>query len=131
MEKTLGTLSAKEFEELVEHTICCDHWLMRDLQISYLTCCLQYTNIIMYNIVFTKQASKTLRRMPKNVTRLIREKLDQIASAPYAKYNNVTKLQNQPGYRLRVGDWRVIYEIESGRLVILVLKIGPRGRIYQ
>jgi len=69
--------------------------------------------------------------MPKNVARLIREKLDQIASDPYAKHNNVTKLQNRPGYRLRVGDWRVIYEIEAERLVILVLKIGPRERIYR
>ncbi|MDM0065823.1 hypothetical protein [Variovorax sp. J31P207] len=37
----------------------------------------------------------------------------------------------RPGYRLRAGDWRVIYTLESGRLVILVLEIGTRGGIYK
>ncbi|MCP4363607.1 MAG: type II toxin-antitoxin system RelE/ParE family toxin [Chloroflexi bacterium] len=79
----------------------------------------------MYKIVFTKRADKTLRKMPREMAKRIREKLDQIAIAPYAQHNNVTKLQNRPGYRLRVGDWRVIYEIEDGKLIILVLKIAP------
>ena len=83
----------------------------------------------MYNIVFTKQADKALRKMPQNIARLIRQKLDQIAADPYAKHNNVTKLQNRPGYRLRVGDWRIIYEIHNDQLVVLVLKIAPRGGV--
>ncbi len=85
----------------------------------------------MYNIVFTKQAHKSLRKMPRNISRLIRGKLDRIAVDPYAKHNNVTRLQNRPGYRLRVGNWRVIYEIQGDKLVILVLRIGPRGEIYR
>ncbi|RPI58500.1 MAG: hypothetical protein EHM56_01630 [Chloroflexi bacterium] len=43
----------------------------------------------------------------------------------------MTKLQNRPGYRLRVGDWRVIYEIENDELIILVLRIGLRGEVYR
>ena len=62
---------------------------------------------------------------------LIREKLDQLALDPYAKHNNATKLKNLPAYRLRMGDWRVIYEINDDKLIILVLKIGPRGGIYE
>ena len=69
--------------------------------------------------------------MPKNISGLIREKLGHIAVDPYAQHNNVTKLQNRPGYRLRVGDWRVICELQDDQLVILVLKIGPRGEIYR
>jgi mRNA interferase RelE/StbE len=84
----------------------------------------------MYEIVFTKQADKALRKMPRNLARLIQEKLNHIAADPYAKHNNTTKLQNRPGYRLRVGDWRVLYEILDDRRVILVLKIGPRGGVY-
>ena len=85
----------------------------------------------MYKIVFTKQVHKSLRRIPVSVVASIRKRLDQIAEAPYAKHPNVTKLQNRPGYRLRVGDWRVIYEIKENELIIIVLKVGSRGEIYR
>ena len=85
----------------------------------------------MYKIVFTKQAAKSLQRIPRHTTDLIREKLAQLAADPFAKSLNATKLQNRPGYRLRVGDWRVIYEIQKEQLVIMVLKVAPRGEVYQ
>ena len=85
----------------------------------------------MYRIVFTKQADKALRKMPRNIALQIRKRLDRIASDPYAKHPNVTRLQNRPGYRLRVGDWRVIYEILEDELVILVLRIASRGEVYR
>jgi len=84
-----------------------------------------------YKIVFTKNAYKSFRRIPKNVVDRIRKKLDLIAKDPYTKRSNVTKLQNRPGYRLRVGDWRVIYDIRTNELIILVLKVGSRGEIYR
>lgn len=85
----------------------------------------------MYRIVFTKQADRALRKMSRNTARLIRERLDQLAEDPYARNPNLTRLQGRPGYRLRVGDWRVIYELEDDRLVILVLKIAPRREVYR
>lgn len=85
----------------------------------------------MHEILFTKQADRTLRKMSRNTARLIREKLDQLAQDPYARNPNVTKLQGRSGYRLRVGDWRVIYELEDDRLVIMVLKVAPRGGVYR
>ena len=85
----------------------------------------------MYRVVFTKRVDRTLRKMSRNRARLIREKLDQLAQDPYARNPNVTKLQSRPGYRLRVGDWRVLYELEDDRLVIMVLKIAPRGGVYR
>ena len=85
----------------------------------------------MYRLVFTKQANRTLRKMSRKTARLIREKLDQLAQDPYARNPNLTKLQGRPGYRLRVGDWRIIYELEDDRLVILVLKVAPRGGVYR
>lgn len=85
----------------------------------------------MYRILFTKSADKALCKMPRDIAQRIRERLDHIAVDPYARHPNVTKLQNRPGYRLRVGDWRVIYEIGGEELIILVLRIGSRGEVYR
>jgi mRNA interferase RelE/StbE len=85
----------------------------------------------MYEIMFSKEALRTLRRMPRNITTLIREKLEQLKVAPYAPNNNVTKLVGRSGYRLWIGDWRVIYELEDEKLVLLVIRIGPRGEVYE
>jgi mRNA interferase RelE/StbE len=84
-----------------------------------------------YNIVFTKQAAKTLQRIPHDVASLIREKLDEIANDPFASHSNSTKLQGHPGYRLRIGDWRIIYEVQKVELMIIVLKIARRGEAYR
>ncbi len=50
-----------------------------------------------------------------------------MAADPYAPNNNLAKLQGREAYRLRVGGWRVIYEVHDGCLTILVLDVGPRG----
>ena len=57
-------------------------------------------------------------------------KIEEVSANPYASNNNLTKLQGRDGYRLRVGDWRVIYELHDDRLTMLVLEVGPRGGIY-
>ena len=85
----------------------------------------------MYRIVFTKRAHRALRKIPRDIAQRIRKSLDHIAIDPYAQHSNATKLQNRPGYRLRVGDWRVLYEMEDDELVVLVIRIGPRGGVYR
>jgi mRNA interferase RelE/StbE len=82
----------------------------------------------MYTVVYTKEAVRSLRRLPRNIAELIRSKITEIAADPYTTHNNVTKLVGRPGYRLRVGDWRVIYELQNQQVVLLVIKVGPRGR---
>jgi len=84
-----------------------------------------------YKISYTKEAEKTLQRMPRNVANLIREKLKDIAVNPYADHPKATKLQGREGYRLRVGDWRVIYKIQNEQLIIVVMKIASRGEVYR
>ena len=85
----------------------------------------------MFEIVYTRQALRVLRRLPRNLVQRIRDKLSLIAADPYGQHNNVTKLQNRPGFRLRVGDWRVIYDIQDERMEIIVLRVAPRGEVYR
>jgi mRNA interferase RelE/StbE len=84
----------------------------------------------MYRVVSTKPFAKALEKIPQNWQRRIISKIREVAVDPYAPNNNLTKLQGRGGYRLRVGDWRVIYELEDERLVMLILNVGPRGDIY-
>ncbi len=85
----------------------------------------------MFKISYTKEAEKSLLRMPRNTAKLIREKLDVIAANPFANHANAKKLQGREGYRLRVGDWRVIYKVVNEQLVIIVLKVASRGEVYK
>ena len=85
----------------------------------------------MYRIAYSKEAAKTLQRIPRNIAKLIREKLEMIAADPYADHANAKKLQGREGYRMRVGDWRVIYKIQNEQLMIIVLKVAARGEIYK
>lgn len=84
----------------------------------------------MHSIEYTKHAVKALASMPSTVRMLVKSKIEALAADPLGAAN-VRKLVGRPGYRLRVGDWRVIYTLDSGRLVILVLDIGARGGVYK
>jgi mRNA interferase RelE/StbE len=80
-------------------------------------------------ITYSKDALKTLRRIPSNVSRMIVAKIEQYAKDPQSLANNVTALQGYTHhYRLRVGDWRVLFTSEGE--VIAIIKIAPRGGAY-
>jgi mRNA interferase RelE/StbE len=83
-----------------------------------------------YSVFTTRSFDKTLARLPVNWQKRIVAKINEVAADPYAPNNNLTKLQGRDGYRLRVGDWCVIYELHDERLVMLVLEVGPRGGVY-
>lgn len=85
----------------------------------------------MYTVEFSKEARKALKAMPRNAALLVLEKIDILAADPFAPNNNVRKLTNHPGYRLRVGDWRVVYIVREEFVVIAVIRIAPRGEVYK
>ncbi len=59
------------------------------------------------------------------------KKINAIAASPFAKNPNVARLASAQAYRLRVGDWRVIYEVDRKTKVMHVVVIAPRGRAYR
>lgn len=84
----------------------------------------------MYALRFSMAAAKALRKAPAEAARRIRARLDVLAQDPFGAAN-VKKLTNHPGFRLRVGDWRVLYLVEREELVILVVEVGQRKEVYR
>ena len=82
----------------------------------------------MRRIIYNTRASRALRSMPSDIAARIRSKIEQYAEDPASLSANVRRLQGRPGYRLRVGDYRVIFD-EDGA-VLDILDIGHRSRIY-
>lgn len=86
----------------------------------------------MYEVRYQKHAGRRLRRMPRSIAQRIRAMIDKIAAAPYGSHSNVTRLRGvSRGFRIRVGDWRVIYSLDDERSVLLVAKIDRRGQVYR
>ena len=80
-------------------------------------------------ITYSRQAKKTLKRMPTKMAQNILAHIEKVAQNPVRTDMDIKKLQGRNGYRLRVGDYRVIYTAEG--FVLAVEKIGPRGDVYK
>lgn len=83
----------------------------------------------MKKIAYSKQAIKVLARLPEKDKTRIRDKLRQYAEDPASQANNVKRLQGEQALRLRVGDWRIIFD--ENDVIIDVIRIGPRGDVYK
>jgi mRNA interferase RelE/StbE len=84
-----------------------------------------------YEVIIPPKAKKTLRKLQPKRRQQILQKLEALAKDPYAPNNNVKALTGSPYYRLRVADYRILYELHDGKLQLLVIEIGTRGDIYQ
>jgi len=80
-----------------------------------------------YEIIFSDKALRQLKNLEKNVQERIIAVLERIRIRPETY---VTKLVGDPGYKLRVGDYRVIMDIDNKIIRILILKVGHRKNIY-
>lgn len=80
-----------------------------------------------YEIIFSDKAFRQLKKLEKSIQERIIAVLERIRVRPETY---VTKLVDDPGYKLRVGDYRVIMDIENSKLKILILKVGHRKNIY-
>jgi len=81
-----------------------------------------------YEITFTDTSRRQFRKLEKDVQERIVKALERIRIRPESY---VKKLVGDLGYRLRVGDYRVILDIYKSELIILVIKIGHRKNIYK
>lgn len=83
-----------------------------------------------WKIQILHDVKKVLKKLPKNLLARIWKKINDLRNDRYPPGS--VKLEGYDNlFRVRVGDWRIIYAIEEDRLVIVILEIGPRGEIYK
>jgi len=83
----------------------------------------------MYVLKYRRQARTYLARLPLKIKTTIVKKLHELCSNPDSPLLDIDTLRGQEGFRLRVGQYRVIYTREDYDLIIEVVKIRPRGDI--
>ncbi len=83
-----------------------------------------------YQVEFTPAAKRQIKKLIEPVQLAIVERLEQLAENP--RPPGALKMQGAESlYRIRVGDYRIIYEIQDRTLLIAVVKVGHRGNVYR
>jgi mRNA interferase RelE/StbE len=85
---------------------------------------------VAFSVVLKPAAVRDLRKLPEDVRLRIAVRIDALAGD--LRPHGAEALQGEPDlYRLRVGDLRIIYQVEAKALVILVVRIGHRREVYR
>jgi len=82
----------------------------------------------MYKIIFEKRALHDLQKLESQIKERIWNKLQDCKEDPFRFFE---KLKEMEGFKLRVGDYRVIADIFRDKEVIIILKVGHRKNIYE
>ncbi len=84
----------------------------------------------LYKIEWKKSAINELKSLPKQVIKRVIKKVKELEKNPTPK--GVKKLLGcERFYRLRVGKYRIVYEIKKGKLIIFIIKVGHRKNVYK
>lgn len=85
-----------------------------------------------YNILLSKKSEKQLSKISKNEQLLIARAISELASFSKKTSRNIKKMKTSfPGYRKRVGNYRILFEVDEGEGKIIIYKIGHRRDIYR
>ncbi|WP_334664698.1 type II toxin-antitoxin system RelE/ParE family toxin [Streptomyces cyaneofuscatus] len=85
-----------------------------------------------YAFRFTAAAQRQLRAIDRPAAMRILAALTALGDDPYREDADIKKLTGPSGlYRLRVGSYRVAYQVEDGELIILFVKVGDRRDVYR
>ena len=82
-----------------------------------------------YKVIFTKSVKKDFRKIPKLEVSKILYEIEELAKNP--RSSKTKKLKGEKLFRLRVGNYRVIYDIQDNLMLIFVVKLGHRSDIYR
>ena len=85
----------------------------------------------MFKVLYMKAARKRMLGLPPKLAKNIRTRIRALALDPLARNPNLKRLQASSSYRLRVGDWRVLYSLDTKTKTLTVEGVEPRGGAYR
>ncbi len=87
---------------------------------------------MIYQLEYTKDAEKYLQKIPQNYLKRIKKKIENLAINPFPLgFKDLKGVKYEGVYRIKVGDYRILYEVLQNELIILVIDVGPRGGVYR
>ena len=85
----------------------------------------------MVKLIFSPGAAKALTKIPRKEGLGLLAKLQEVAADPMGQYPWAKRLTDQPGFRVRQGDWRVVYRLDHDADAMIVDKIAKRDEVYR
>lgn len=82
----------------------------------------------MYELKFDDKVAKYLEKLPNNISKRIFKKLQETKLNPHHYFE---KLSNRSEYKLRIGDYRVIADIQDNKLMIFIIHADHRSKVYK
>ena len=82
-----------------------------------------------YSLEIKKSAAKEIENLPKHELQIILRKIHSLTENP--RPPGYEKLSGQDKYRIRCGDYRILYTIEDMVLIVCVVKVGHRQDVYR
>jgi len=84
---------------------------------------------VSYVIQILPRAERQLAALEKNAYEIIKSKIASFADNP--RPPGCHKLKDRPGWRIRAGDYRILYDIDDGVRIVAILEVGHRREIYR
>lgn len=82
-----------------------------------------------YTVKFTREAKKRIEKLDASIKKIIQKAIDSLAQNPYKGKPLSHELAGL--YSYRTSDYRIIYKIEEGQLIIIIITVGHRREIYK
>jgi mRNA interferase RelE/StbE len=84
---------------------------------------------MIYHILIERYAQKQIMRLDKKVIPVIKTAISKLADNP--RPSGSKKLRGEDAYRIRVGNYRIIYEINDDNILVIVVSVGHRKDVYK
>lgn len=83
---------------------------------------------MLWQVMWSEKSVKQLKKIDKKNARKIRDSVLEISDNPYQK---VTRLTDSPFFRLRIGSYRVILDLQQNKVIVFVIQVDHRRKIYE